>query len=108
MNIYNVKGNDNFFDPNNFTEKNNPYLAFLYQTLQSATDWGKDSEAYRTMLHNTCSLMDELASTLNPEQNKALNKLYDHLSACSLVSDTENFIRGFVYATKLMYEGLKI
>ncbi len=107
MNIYNVNGNDNFFDPNNFTEKNNPHLALLYQTLQSATDFGKDSEVYRTMLHKTCSMIDELASTLNPEQNKALDKLCDHLSTCSTVSDTENFIRGFVLATNLMHENYK-
>lgn len=96
------------FNPENYTEENNPFLSAIARELSNATDLGRNSNAMEKLLKKNSIYFDEFINSLDEHQKELYEQLYYANIEENSVAELESFVKGFKIATKIMTECLCI
>ncbi len=95
-----------FFNPDNYTEENNPMLASLIGSLSVSTDWSETSSASRKLSKEHRPTYEKFTESLNKEQRDLFVDLeFNEMIEAGLMHN-EGFIKGFKLAVSLIVSGL--
>lgn len=96
------------FNPDSYTEKNNPFLSAIARELNNGTDLGYTSSAIHSLQEKHSELFNEFINSLNPLQEELYEQLTFAMAEENSAIEIEHFNRGFKIAVKLMTECLDI
>ena len=77
---------------------------FYYGNLDLSTQFIKEGSEYQKLSVKLCDRVDELRASLNNDEKKLFDEIYELLSERSCISERERFIYGFRIGSQITWD----